>query len=126
MLSDYKIKQLGYIKALDTEEKPVTYCNIENDGIQISEQYLTIEKQKSIAVQHPNLLDEWDYNLNGRIDPEFISSGSNIKLMYISASSGLLASLGIHMASVKMLEPSFGTTKARSELSSCMVTKSPA
>ena len=32
MLSDYKIKQLGYIRALDTEEKPVTYCKIENDG----------------------------------------------------------------------------------------------
>ena len=33
MLSDYKIKQSGYIRALDTEEKPVTYCKIENDGI---------------------------------------------------------------------------------------------
>lgn len=33
MLSDYKIKQLGYIRALDTEEKPVTYCKIKNDGI---------------------------------------------------------------------------------------------
>lgn len=33
MLSDYKIKQSGYIRALDTEEKPITYCKIENDGI---------------------------------------------------------------------------------------------
>ena len=33
MLSDYKIKQYGYIKASDTEEKPITYCKIENDGI---------------------------------------------------------------------------------------------
>lgn len=33
MLSDYKIKQYGYIRALDTEEKPITYCKIENDGI---------------------------------------------------------------------------------------------
>ena len=33
MLSDYKIKQSGYIRALDTEEKPATYCKIENDGI---------------------------------------------------------------------------------------------
>ena len=31
MLSDYKIKQSGYIVASDTEEKPITYCKIENN-----------------------------------------------------------------------------------------------
>lgn len=33
MLSDYKIKQYGYIRASDIEEKPITYCKVENDGI---------------------------------------------------------------------------------------------
>lgn len=84
VIEDKKYSQVQYAIQILCEDLglPQPTVNIENDGIQISEQYLTIEKQKSIAVQHPNLLDEWDYNLNGRIDPEFISSGSNIKLWW--------------------------------------------
>ena len=53
------------------------------------------------------------------------TSGSSIKLIYISASSRFWLSLGMHRQSVKRLLPSMGMEKARSGLSAIMVTASP-
>lgn len=44
---------------------------------QIREQYLSIRKSNSIVALMPKLLDEWDYEKNGKINPEFVSAGSN-------------------------------------------------
>ena len=47
--------------------------------IKIREQYLSIRKSNSIVALMPHLLDEWDYEKNGKINPDFISVGSNQK-----------------------------------------------
>lgn len=51
--------------------------NIEENKNTIYENLYTKEKENSIAKQHPHLLDEWDYEKNGNIDPECVSSGSS-------------------------------------------------
>ena len=53
-----------------------TPFNILENQTAIYEQYLTLEKERSIAKLYPHLLKEWDYEKNGKIDPEYISCGS--------------------------------------------------
>ena len=84
MLSDYKIKQSGYIRALDTEEKPVTYCKIENDGInKMLVKKITIINDKDLA--KIKSLDGHGYNIK-TLDITFDKTKENsleISLKYL-------------------------------------------
>lgn len=61
------------------------YCLEEIPDIDIIRDYPTIisfikadQKSKSLAHLHPELLADWDYNMNGSMRPEQISAGSDI------------------------------------------------
>ena len=56
--------------------------NVTRDNTLIMNLYKFESHEKSIAVTHPQLLSEWNYELNGRIKPEMFSSGSNQKLWW--------------------------------------------
>lgn len=56
--------------------------DVEGNKTAIIESYLTREKENSIASLYPHLLEEWDYEKNGNIDPECVSRGSNLKLYW--------------------------------------------
>lgn len=72
---DYAIDNLCTL--IGISRKPF---DIEKNKFAIYENLYTKEKEKSIASLFPHLLDEWDYEKNGSIDPECISYGSNILL----------------------------------------------
>lgn len=49
------------------------------DEIRIREQYISYEKEHSIASVCPELISEWDTDKNGKIKPEYITVGSSVK-----------------------------------------------
>lgn len=53
------------------------------DSIMIKEQYYIQRKERSIANIRPDLIIEWDYVKNGKITPELVSIGSNMKYYWI-------------------------------------------
>lgn len=57
--------------------------NIESAYSLILEKTLSIAKETSIAQNYPHLLSEWDYNKNGSLSPEYISSKSRRKVWWI-------------------------------------------
>lgn len=54
--------------------------DIERDRPAILEQYYSYAKENSIAAVCPTLLEDWDYEVNGKLNPEFIPYGSNQKV----------------------------------------------
>ncbi len=50
--------------------------DISRDYSSILELYKNEEKEKSIAIKYPNLMEEWNYERNGEVDPLTISYGS--------------------------------------------------
>lgn len=56
--------------------------DIEKNRTAITESYLAREKENSLAKLYPSLLEEWDYQKNGCIDPECISYGSGLKIYW--------------------------------------------
>ena len=63
-------------------EIPFLSFDIDNNRTAITESYLVREKENSLAKLYPGLLEEWDYEKNGHINPECISYGSGIKLYW--------------------------------------------
>lgn len=57
--------------------------NIRRDDIEIYNKYISSEKEKSVAVHNPELLNEWDYDKNRKIMPTAISYGSKIRVWWI-------------------------------------------
>ena len=55
---------------------PVVDINIKRDRTKIFEQYIITEKENSVAMKYPWLIDEWDYEKNGRLTPWLVSYGS--------------------------------------------------
>ena len=53
--------------------------DVSRDSIIIREQYMSYERERSIANMHPELLNEWDTKKNGKIKPEYVSVGSSVK-----------------------------------------------
>ena len=70
-LSDYLSKLYSIPNTLDI-------C-VSRDSIPIREQYISYEKEHSIATMHPELMCEWDWEKNGRIKPEYVTEGSSVK-----------------------------------------------
>ena len=61
--------------------------NIDRDRIDIYNQYLSMEKENSICQTHPDVAKQWDYNKNGRINPEYVRSASH-KAFYWRCKNG--------------------------------------
>lgn len=61
--------------------------DIERDRISIYEQYMSQVKENSIAVVYPSLLEEWDYEKNGKLNPEYFSCKSS-KRVYWKCKNG--------------------------------------
>lgn len=57
--------------------------NIDNDSPKIREQYMLLRKQNSFVKVRPELLDEWDYEKNGKLRPEYVSYQSSIVAHWI-------------------------------------------
>ena len=57
--------------------------DVDRDRNIIHKRYISIIKNKSIAVRSPELVQEWDYEKNSGITPEMVNSLSNIKYWWI-------------------------------------------
>lgn len=53
--------------------------SVSRDSIRIREQYISYEKEHSIAAIHPELMCEWDKERNGKIKPEYVLAGASTK-----------------------------------------------
>ena len=53
-----------------------TNIDVDRDTAAIIEQFDTSQKENSIANLHPELLQEWDYEANGEVRPEYVNYGS--------------------------------------------------
>jgi DNA-directed RNA polymerase subunit RPC12/RpoP len=56
--------------------------DVNKDRIKIYQQYLSIEKENSIASKYPELLKEWNYEKNGYLNPEYFSYASGHKVWW--------------------------------------------
>lgn len=56
--------------------------NIERDHISILELYKSIKKKNSLLLQNPTLANEWDYEKNGDLLPEFFDNNSRHKVWW--------------------------------------------
>ncbi len=54
--------------------------DITRDRHIILQQYLSSVKAKSISSQRPYLMQDWDYDANGKLNPDYISYSSNQKI----------------------------------------------
>lgn len=61
--------------------------DLNRDRQKIYKQYLEIERQNSIAIQYPHLLNEWLYELNDPITPYMVTKGSE-KVFWWRCSNG--------------------------------------
>lgn len=57
--------------------------NLKKDDIKIYSNYLSLKKKYSLAVQYPELLQEWDYKKNEGIKPETVMPGTHKKVWWI-------------------------------------------
>lgn len=82
------INELIEYLSLKIEIQSNISIDIERDRIAIMEQYILLEKANSVAALTPNLLEEWHYEKNLSINPEFISVRSNKKVWWKCKSCG--------------------------------------
>ncbi|WP_455920176.1 zinc-ribbon domain-containing protein [Priestia megaterium] len=68
-------------------QKLEEYLDLENDFIDIEETIKRVQKEKSIATTHPEILKEWDYEKNKGLKPEFFTHGSSTKIWWICEKS---------------------------------------
>lgn len=57
--------------------------DLRRDDISIYNNYLSLEKDNSLAIHNPDLLNEWDYEKNKNINPTTISYGSDKKVWWL-------------------------------------------
>ena len=70
------IEQLIRILSKEYDVQQNFEIDINKDYSSILELYKNEEKEKSIAIKYPNLMEEWNYERNGEVDPLTISYGS--------------------------------------------------
>ena len=69
------------IKSLGVFQSDI-HINLEDDEHFIREQYQYSQIMNSIAVTHPYLLAEWDYDKNGLLNPQAFSCGSRANVYW--------------------------------------------
>ena len=57
--------------------------DIERDRQEIYSRYIKRRKENSLAVTHPELAVQWDYEKNGNLTPENVTAGSNGKVWWL-------------------------------------------
>ena len=57
--------------------------DIERDRQEIYSRYIKLRKENSLAVTHPELAVQWDYEKNGNLTPENVTAGSNGKVWWL-------------------------------------------
>ena len=62
--------------------------NLKDDYIKIYENFLSYEKQNSLAVKYPELLNEWHPILNGTLKPQYFSYSSSKKMWWKCSKCG--------------------------------------
>lgn len=67
---------------------PICKINIPRDRPKIFEQYMLMETANSLAERYPWLIEEWDYERNGKLTPWQISYGSNKRIHWICKKCG--------------------------------------
>ena len=78
----------GTLKEIFALISSLTSCSydididVERDTIKIWEQYIESEKENSITKKNPALLEEWNFEKNGSLRPEYISYASNKKVWW--------------------------------------------
>lgn len=63
--------------------------DIDRDYSQILERYVTKPKEKSLSTVRPDLAAEWDYEKNGKINPEYVQAFSNKKVWWKCPKCGM-------------------------------------
>lgn len=62
--------------------------NLDKDRFNIYKLYLGTSYKKSVAFLHPELVDEWDYDSNNGIGPEYFAAGSAKLVSWICKTCG--------------------------------------
>ena len=81
--SDYLTMDDIVITVLRMCSLPIVDVDIKRDRAQIFENYIFQEKSNSLAEKYPWLIDEWDYEKNGKLTPWLVSYGSNKRIHWI-------------------------------------------
>lgn len=77
-LFQYLIKEYHLHKTIDRN-----IIDVDRDYSIIMEEYISREKETNLAKNRPDLAEEWDYDKNGKVKPEFVSLFSNKKFWWI-------------------------------------------
>ncbi len=77
-LFQYLIKEYQLHETIDR-----SIIDVDRDSSVIMEEYISREKENSLAKNRPDLAAEWDYEKNGKVKPEFVSQFSNRKFWWI-------------------------------------------
>ena len=57
--------------------------DLERDNTAILELLTSAEKENSVYLQNPSLLDEWDYDKNETLSPNMVTTGSDKKVWWV-------------------------------------------
>ena len=85
---DYKSLEDVIKYLMDKIKIEIPDIDIKNDSIKIQELYVSLEKKNSIGTKYPWLIEEWDYEMNGKLSPFHVSYGSNKKIHWICNKCG--------------------------------------
>lgn len=81
-LKDY-LGAIKYVFQYLNQNTSITQQDVDNDIIDVLASIRTNELENSLAAKYPNLVLEWDFDRNGNLLPEKISTNSNIKVNWI-------------------------------------------
>ena len=70
-------KMLGLNQPIDVD--------LNRDRLMIYEQYILLEKKNSLAVQFPNIAEQWHPTKNGKLTPQQVSFGSQKRVWWLGA-----------------------------------------
>ena len=71
-----------------TKHDDVFDVDVDRDTSHIIERYDFKRKENSFVRLHPDLINEWDYDKNGKVNPEYVSYGSIRKYWWICSECG--------------------------------------
>ena len=72
------IRRVGEILGISSMD-----VDIEKDRQEIYVKYIKRRKENSLAVTHPELTVQWDYEKNGNLTPENVTAGSSKKVWWV-------------------------------------------
>ena len=81
--SDDKSLDVVIEKVISLISKRKLEINSFKDRNSIMKQYITVIKNKSIAIQHPESISEWDLDKNDGVTPDMVNASSNNKFWWI-------------------------------------------